>query len=134
MQIIVLQEPLHGASLVRVAVTENLGQSFLNFEGELILMAVGEEVECVAHAPQKVPRLEHRLELALAHHALLDDLPQRVDLVLYARHPKSRMEIPKAPFSFLHVRLEKVDRVAVLPMTVFALCHLLAEKFLGIAA
>ena len=133
-QVVVLEKALDRAPLVRVTVAERRRHALLMLERELILMAAGREVERVANLPEKVARFEHRGDLALGDDPLLHDLAQAPDLELDARDPKRRVQVAKPALAFLDMRLEEVDRAAVLRMPLCGLLERLLDEAVGVAS
>ena len=106
---------------------------FLHLESELIKMASRQEVQRITHAPEKIARLDHLRRFRLGDDSLLYQLFERMDLVLDLGQPHRRVQIAQAAFAFLDLRLEQVDRIAVLGVAFAAFLELGGEKLVLVA-
>ncbi len=106
---------------------------FLQLEGDLIEVAPGQKVQRVAHAPEKIARLDHLGRFGLRDDGLLHQLFERMDLVLDLGQPHRGVKIAQAAFAFLDLRLEQVDRIAILGVAFAAFLELGGEELVLVA-
>ena len=88
--------------------------ALLIFEGELIEMPLAQEMQRVAHPEKKVARLQHLGQFRRGDNRALYQFLDRMDFVFYFRQPQRGVQIAQSAFTFLQLRLQQVDRVAVL--------------------
>ena len=112
---------------------ENRLDPFLHLEGDLIEVAAGEEVQRVAHPPEKIARLDHFGRFRLRDDGFLHQLLERVDLVFDLGEPHRSVQIAQAAFAVLDLRLEQVDRIAILGVAFAAFLELGGEELVLIA-
>ena len=104
----------------------------LEVEGEVILVGAGREVHRVAHAPEEVERGVHVVDVAIGEHAEGDQIAEAAHLELHLRHPERGVQVAQPAQALLQLRLQQVDAVAVLDVTLLALLQLLLEEGLAV--
>ena len=106
---------------------------FLHLEGELIEVAPGQEMQRIAHPPEKVARFDHFGRFGLGDDGLLHQLFERMDFVFDLGQPHRGVKIAQPAFAFLDLRLEQVNRIAVLGVTFAAFFELGGEELVLVA-
>ena len=95
---------------------------------EQVLVALGDEVHRVPHAPEEVERRLQLRDVALGQHAERHQLAEGPHLELHLRHPEGGVQVAEPALPLLQLRLEEVDGVAGAGVALDALGELLLEE------
>jgi hypothetical protein len=119
--VVITHEALHPQALFVVLVAQALGRLGLQVAGEHVVAVPGQEVELVAHAPQKREGGIGRLLLALGDQALLPELAQRAGPELGRAEPQRGVHVSQPARRLLDVGLHDVGRGPVLAIALVPL-------------
>src|SRR5262249_45649424 len=135
-----LADAVHGRGVGVVAPHEALGapatgaeaqlrgETVLELERQVVLMASAHEVHAVAHAPEEVERMIQLRHVLVTEHADRDELPEGLDLELDLRHPEGGVQVAQTAHALLELGLEQIDAVAHAGVALLALLQLLPEE------
>ncbi len=125
---VVLHEAFDGAQTALVLVTELLGKHRLDFEGEALFGAAGDEVEQAPNRPEEVFAAAEGCYLLIREDAHLDAFGADFGAVKILRQPVERVEIAEAALAVLNVGLDLVAALARAAMTLGPLGHLRVDE------
>ena len=133
-QVVVVHEALDAEHIAVVLVAEVLGQARLQVAAEHVVLVAGEEVQLVAHPPQKGQGGVGGVLLAGADEALARQLAQRARAELRRAQPHRRVHVAQAARGLLDVGLADVGRGAELAVALIALGERLREELREVVA
>ncbi len=96
-------------------------------------MAPGQKMQRVAHPPQKIARLDHLGRLRLGDDGLLHQLFERMNFVFDLGEPHRSVQIAQPAFAVLDLRLEQIDRIAILGVAFATFVELGGEELVLVA-
>src|SRR6266567_5332125 len=127
-EVVVPHELFHRQGFPLVRIAEELGEFDLGVKGQLVVFAPGEVVELVPDLPEIREGIGAEGKFFLRQHPLDDQLTGLGDLVLDLGHPEGGVDIPQGTLPLLDVRLEDIDRRAVLFAALLQLFQLLPDE------
>ncbi len=127
-EIISAHEHFDAAQTFFALVAQRAADVLLMFEGQLILMSAGGEVQLVAHPEQKVLGLFELGDVGGVDDAVEREAVQILRLELGAGDPLGGLNVAQTTLPFLDLRFEQIDRAAVAPVAQPAFVKLLAHE------
>ena len=131
-QVVVAHELLHGRALLGVDVAHGRGHLGLDVEGELVVLAPGEEVQLVANPPDEVAGAAHLADLPLRQQGPVEQVADAGHLEADPGRPERALQVAQAALRRLDVGLQQVERVAEPLPPLAHLGQLVAEELVDL--